>query len=125
MFSLNLKHFENRFFLEVALLKEAHAIIYTIGTMMKDRCTIIFHKYYNICHFLVGNGLDVYEECNLFQEELYLKKRLFSFVKELTHVGSVTPHNEASKKRLKLFIEIHLLIGVHTKEERNVVFNKF
>lgn len=54
------------------------------------------------------------------QEELYLKKRVITFVKELCHVRGVTPQDETSRKCLKRLIKIRLLMDARTKEQRKV-----
>lgn len=58
------------------------------------------------------------------QKEIYLKKRLITFFKELGYVRGVIPLDEASEKRLKWFIKTCLLIDANTKEKRKVIFGE-
>lgn len=58
------------------------------------------------------------------QERLYLKKQLITFFKKLGYVGGVIPLNEASRKRLKWFVETCILMEANTKDEMNVIFGK-
>lgn len=51
------------------------------------------------------------------QEELYLKKRLVTFFKEMSYVGDVVLWEDASKKHLKRFIKSHC----HSSQSRNIV----
>lgn len=86
MFLESLKHFKKWFFLVVPFHKEAHATMCNVGTGVEDRCISQFPKYLNKCHFLMGNGLYVYKTGNISQEELYLKRIIVNFVKELGYV---------------------------------------
>lgn len=73
----------------------------------------------------MGNGLYVYKDDDLSQEDMYLNKCLMGFVKELGDLGGVTSQNEASLKRLKWLIKTCQLMDVRTKEEMKVIFCEF
>lgn len=76
----NLKHFEDRFFLVTLIHQEAYAVVYDV----RDGVEVsVFPKYWNDSHFLIGNGLYIYKEDDFSQKELYLKKKLMSFAKDL------------------------------------------
>lgn len=92
---------------------------------MENISNNLFSKYWNKCHFLKGNGLYVYKEDDLSQEEIYLIRRRTAFVKELGYVGDTTPWDKASQKRLKWIIKTHMLMDAHTKKERKVLFGEF
>lgn len=55
-------------------------------------------------------------------KELYLKKLLVTFVKELSNVRGVTLRDETSKERLEWLVETHLLMDARTKKESSVIF---
>lgn len=57
----------------------------------------------------------------MFQEELYLKKQLVTFIKELIYVVGITPLDEISKKISKLFVKTRLLMKTRTNEDRKVI----
>lgn len=97
-------------------------MICTIRTKTENKCTDLFHKYHKRGNFLSGNGSYVYKESDMSQDELYLKKHMTTFIKELSHVGDVIPQNEILKKRLKRLVETRLLMDAHTKEERKSFF---
>lgn len=69
------------------LNKDAHAKVSSIGTEIKNQCTGLFWKFWNQCHFLLENELYVYKESDMWHKELYLKKQLVTFFKELGYVG--------------------------------------
>lgn len=117
-----MKHFENRFFLVAPLYKEAHATVYTIGTRTKEMYTNLFDNYWNQGYFLTWNGLYVYKVSDISQEEIYLKKRITTFFKELSY--GVFSQDEASKIHLKLLIKTRMLMDAHTKEDMKVIFCK-
>lgn len=119
-----MKYFKNGFFLIASLHKEAHAIVCTIGTRKKNTCTDLFYTYLNKGHFLTENGSYVYKESDLYQYELYLKKNMPTFIKELGYIGGVITNDKNSKKHLKWLIETNLLMDVRTKEEMKVIFCK-
>lgn len=62
---------------------------------------ILFSKYRNKYHILMGNKLYVNKEDDMLQEDLYLKKQLVGFVKELCYIKGVTPQDEDLWKLLK------------------------
>lgn len=67
----------------------------------EGKCTKLFPEYWNGGHLLLGNELYVYKGDDISREELYLKKRMVSFVKDLGYPRGVTPQDEASHKHLK------------------------
>lgn len=93
-------HFEIWFFLVVPLYKEAHEIMCIIWTKMEDMCSNMFHKYWNKGHFMMRNDMYVYKEGDISLEEIYMKKQLVTFIKELDHIGVVTHCDESSNKYL-------------------------
>lgn len=101
IFSENTKHFEIWLFLVFPLYKEARVTLCTIGTKMEDKGTNLFHKYSNKVHFLIGNGSYIFNKIGLSNEEIYLKKWLVTFVKELGREEGVIPYDETSRKHLK------------------------
>lgn len=117
----NVKHFENQFFLVSLLHKEDHATLCTIGTETKNKCTILLHKYWNQGNFLTVNGLYACKESYPSHYELYLKKWMTTFIKELSYVESVIPQDDTSKKFLKRLVETRLEMDARTKEVRNVI----
>lgn len=70
----------------------------------------------------MGNRLYVYKRDSLSREELYLKKCLMSFIKDLSYPGGVIPWDEASRKCLKRLIDTRLLMDTDTMEDRKNVF---
>lgn len=72
----------------------------------------------------MGNRLQVYKEEDLSQEELCVKKRLSSFVKDLGYLGGSIPQDEVDKKCLKCLIDTRLVMEVRTMEERKIIFGK-
>lgn len=84
---------------------------------MENRCIRLFCKFWNQGDFLTGNGLYVYKENDLSPKELYLKKRLTTFIKELGYVRGVVPRDEISNKRLKRLIQTRLLMNADSKRK--------
>lgn len=119
-----MKYFKNWFFLIASLHTEAHEIACTIGTRKKNTCTDLFYTYLNQGNFLTENGSYVYKESDLYQYELYLKKKMPTFIKELGYIRGVITNDKNSKKHLKWLIETNLLMDVRTKEEMKVIFCK-
>lgn len=74
-------------FFVTRLNKDAHAKVSSIGTEIKNRYTGLFWKFWNQCHFLLESELYVYKESDMSHKELYLKKQLVIFFKELGYVG--------------------------------------
>lgn len=68
--------------------------------------------------FFDGNGLYAYKGDDLSQEELYLKMRLKSFVKDQGYPRGVNPQDETARKHLKRLIDSRLLMDACTREER-------
>lgn len=119
-----MKHFENEFSLVTPINEGAHAQVCAIRIRTENRCTNLFPKFLNQGHFLMENGSYIYKESGMSQKEIYLKKRLITFFKELGYIGGVIPLDEASEKRLKWFIETCLLIDANTKEKRTIIFGE-
>lgn len=114
-----MNHFKDKFFLVTPLHEDSHAKIFVIETELEYRCMNLFCKFLSHGHFLMGNKLYVYKEVDLSQEDLYLKKQLFIFFKELGFL-----QDEASRKLSKRIIKNRLLLDDNSEEESKVIFGK-
>lgn len=125
MYYDGIKHFQDRFFFVTPLTEIAHANICIIKANLKYKLTDLFFTLWSQCHFLMGNGSYIYKEEDLSQNELYLKKQLVAFSKELGYVKGIVPQDESSRRLSKRLTETRLLIDANTIEERKVIFGKF
>lgn len=66
-------------------------------------------------------GVYVYKGEKPSQEELYLKKCLESFVKDVGHPRGITSQYEFDQKH---FIDARLMMDVCTREKRKIIFGK-
>lgn len=56
-------------------------IMFTVGSEIGDKCTILFLNYWNKVYFLMGSELYVYKEDDLTQGDLYMKRSLVGLFK--------------------------------------------
>lgn len=106
MYSDDMKHFQDRFFMAISLTGTAYAKICGIKIGQEYKCTYLFRKFWSQGHFLMGNELYVYREDDLSQEEIYLKKLLVAFSIELGYVWGVIPQGESSKRQLNGLLKL-------------------
>lgn len=73
----------------------------------------------------MGNNICVYKHEDLIAEDFYLKKRLMSFINDLSYFGGGTLIHEVGRKHLQRLIDIQLLIEARSWEDRKFIFGKF
>lgn len=95
------KHCEDHLFLFSPLKEEDYVRVCAIKTEPEYRCTYLFYKFWNQYHFWTGYGSYIYKENDFYHEELYLKKQLITFFKELGYARGVVPQDEALRKHFK------------------------
>lgn len=71
------------------------------------------------------NDTNVYKEEDFSDKDSYQKKRPVEFVNNLGYFGGGVPLIEADKKCLKRLIDVWLLIGPRSCEDRQIAFGKF
>lgn len=68
--------------------------------------------------------LYVYKEDDIFQEKLYHKKCLMSFINDLSYFNGGVHLEETDRKHLKCLIDSLLMMKPYTSEERKIIFGK-
>lgn len=70
----------------------------------------------------MGNGLYIYKWDDIYHMDIYLKKQLMSFIRELAYHEGITPCDKASQKHLKRLVDTCLLLDAYTREEGRLFF---
>lgn len=97
-------------------------MVCVVGDEVEEKYVELFPKYWNVSHFLMGNEVYIYKGQDLSHKELYSKKRLTNFVKDMGYLGGVTPQDEPNWEFFKCLINTRMLMDIRTKEERNIIF---
>lgn len=121
---LELPPFEDQFFLVTPASPKAHVIICNVVNGEDGRCVNLFLKYWTNDHFLLGNNFFAYSEKDLSEEARYHRGWLTKFINNLGYLEGYTLVMKVDKKRLKILIDIPLLIRLCSLEERITIFGK-
>lgn len=91
---------------------------------MEGRYVDMFLVYYIKGYFQPGSHLYIYKEGDLPNKARYQKARQVKFINNLGHLRGGTPIKEADKRDSQHLINVWLLIGTHSQEERKNIFFK-
>lgn len=94
----SVKHFKDIYFLVIHLKKKAHVKICKIEHMPSYVSANLFCKFWSQSHLLTWNESYVYKEDDIYQEDVFLKRKMVDFYKEVSYVGYTVPPNVASDK---------------------------
>lgn len=78
--------------------------------------------YYTKGYFQPGSHLYIYKEWDLPNKARYQKARQVKFINNLGHLRGGTPIKEVDKRGLQHLIDVQLLIGTCSPEERKTFF---